>query len=217
VTDQSQNSAAIPNEGGSLLAPGPVAEGETLGTVEGAQPNEDGSNTDAVKTEEGKKTQGAPAEYKEFTLAEGHKVDPETMGEFKTIAKELNLNQEQAQRLIELGGKIADKAAGPGEAAIVAKAKSIWGELSTADKEFGGDDLAANLAAAKKTLKTFGTPELGQLLEDSGLGNHPEVIRLFYRVGKQISDDKVILSGSRASGGLSAADTLYGTTSNKTP
>ena len=31
-----------------------------------------------------------------------------------------------------------------------------------------------------------------RVLEESGLGNHPEVIRVFYRAGKAISEDRFV-------------------------
>ena len=64
------------------------------------------------------------------------------------------------------------------------------------DAEIGGDKLPENLAVARKALETFGTPELKALLNESGLGNHPEVIRFFYRSGKAISEDRVIRGGA---------------------
>ena len=44
-------------------------------------------------------------------------------------------------------------------------------------------------------LDAFATPEFRQLLEQTGMGNHPEVIRTFYRAGKAISEDGLV-SGS---------------------
>ena len=49
-----------------------------------------------------------PAEYAEFTLPEGFDKSEsyETqVGEFKTLAKELNLSQEQAQKLVDFHAK----------------------------------------------------------------------------------------------------------------
>lgn len=176
----------------------------------------DKSKTDDDKSKDKDKSeQKAPEKYEDFKLPEGTEVDTELMGEFTTLAKDLNLTQEQAQKLAELGGKIALKANGPGEEAIIEQAKGVWGKEVLADKELGGDKLAENLSVAKKTLDTFGTPALTELLNKSGMGNHPEVIRLFLKVGKQISDDKVLVSGNRAPSPQNHADKLYGSSSNK--
>jgi hypothetical protein len=63
---------------------------------------------------------------------------------------------------------------------------------SKGDKEFGGDKLSENLGVAKKALDAFGTAELRSLLNQSGLGDHPEVIRFMYRAGKAISEDRFV-------------------------
>ena len=67
-----------------------------------------------------------------------------------------------------------------------------WLDQSSSDKEFGGERLDANLAVAKTALDKFGTPELKQLMNQTGLGNHPELIRFFYRAGKAISEDTYV-------------------------
>ena len=172
---------------------------------------DDDANGD--KADDKSKQKTAPEKYEDFKLPEGTEVDTELMGEFQTIAKELNLTQEQAQKLAEIGGKIALKANGPGEEAIVAEAKNIWGKETMADKEIGGDKLAENLSVAKKTLDTFGSPALKELLNKSGMGNHPEVIRLFFKIGKQIGEDSVLVTGNRQAAPRDAADVLYGSTS----
>ena len=61
---------------------------------------------------------------------------------------------------------------------------------------------------AKKALETFGTPELRTLLNESGMGNNPEVIRAFYRVGKAISEDKFV-SGKATPADANDARSLY--------
>jgi hypothetical protein len=82
---------------------------------------------------------------------------------------------------------------------LMSKARDDWRQQATTDKEFGGDQLNANLAVAKKAMDAFGTPELTKLLNESGLGNHPEVIRVFYRAGKAISEDGFVSGQSTQS------------------
>jgi hypothetical protein len=133
---------------------------------------------------------GAPEKY-EFTAPKGQSYDPQVIEEFSTAAKEANLTQDAAQKLIE---KMAPALATRQQAQIAAIHQQ-WVEASTTDKEFGGDKLKENLGIAKKALATFSTPELSRLLEDTGLGNHPEVVRMLVRVGRAISEDGYV-SGS---------------------
>lgn len=156
---------------------------------------------------DGDKPTGAPENYEDFKAPEGIALDAEVADEFKTLAKELNLPQDAAQKVADLGGKLAQKWAGQQTEAIQ-KAQSEWVTGTKADKEIGGDQLQANLSVAKKALDAFGTPELRTLLNDSGLGNHPEVIRVFYRAGKAISEDRV-LTGGATQPVKTAAKTLF--------
>jgi len=41
----------------------------------------------------------------------------------------------------------------------------------------------------------FASPELRKLLETTPLGNHPEMLRLFFRVGKAITPDGYVPGG----------------------
>lgn len=141
-----------------------------------------------------------PIEYADFTAPEGVTLNPDAVTELKAFAAEKKLTQEEAQKLVDLGAKTMQQQ----HAALVSQieqAQAQWSEASSTDKEFGGDKLAENVGLAKTALDKFGTPELSQMLKESGLGNHPEIIRAFYRVGKAISEDKTVPGSTRPGGG----------------
>lgn len=145
---------------------------------------------------EGQQTEEqAPEQYADFAFEEGKALDTELADDIKATAKELGLTQSQAQKLADLALKRTESAQSQ-QAEMLAQARDEWAGQAKADKEFGGDAIEANLATARKALDTFGTPELKALLNESGLGNHPEVIRFFYRSGKAISEDRVIRGGA---------------------
>lgn len=83
-----------------------------------------------------------------------------------------------------------------------------WAADVKADKEIGGDKLTTNLSAAQRALDQFGTPELKEYLEGTGLGNHPELVKAFIKIGKAMSEDGMV-DGSNQ-GQRSAAEVLYG-------
>ena len=151
-----------------------------------------------------------PVELADFTAPEGVKLDSEAASELKSLAKELGLKQEGAQKVADIGVKLAQKWEAR-QAEALKEMKSSWVESSKADKEIGGDKLNENLAVAKKALDVFGTPELKTLLNESGLGSHPEIVRAFYRAGKAISEDRFVPSnGSTTStGSRDLSKTLY--------
>lgn len=133
------------------------------------------------------------ADYEPFQVPEGMTVNEELLGEFKATAKELKLSQEAAQRLADLQVKALGK-----QAEQMANVRAQWLEQTKTDKEFGGEALAENLGVAKKAMEAFATPQLRQLLNESGLGNHPEIVRAFVRVGKAISEDGRVVTGSKS-------------------
>ena len=171
---QNQQPAAAPETGSATL----------LG--DGAAPAGDAAET----KDEGEKPEGAPEKY-EWAAPEGVTLDESVMGSLSEVAKELNLSQDAAQKLVD---KMAPAMA-QRQAAQVQAMQAEWRESSSGDAEFGGAKLAENMAVAKKALDAFATPEFRQLLEQTGMGNHPEVIRTFYRAGKAFSEDGLV-SGS---------------------
>jgi hypothetical protein len=147
----------------------------------------EGTKTEGGQQQQEKKPEGAPESY-EFKAPEGTQFDDAVIGAFSEVAKELNLSQDQAQKVLDkMAPVIAARQLEQFQAA-----RTEWAEAAKTDKEFGGENLAENLGTAKKALDTFATPELRALLEESGLGNHPEVIRVFYRAGKAISEDRFV-------------------------
>lgn len=117
-------------------------------------------------------------------------LDQAATTEFTAIAKELKLDQAAAQKLADIGAKMAQR-----QADAHAQLVETWTEQVKTDKEIGGDKLAENLGVARKAIDTFGSPELKALLNSTGLGNHPEVVKLAFKVGKAISEDGFV-SGS---------------------
>jgi len=155
------------------------------------------------------KTDNPPAavvpETYTFTAPEGKEYDPQVLEAFSGAAKEAALTQDAAQKLID---KMAPALAAR-QADQVQAVHKEWLDASTADKEFGGEKLTENLGVARKALDTFGTPELRTLLDATGMGNHPDVIRLLFRVGKAISEDKFVGGSSSGTGTTNPASVLY--------
>lgn len=170
----------------------------------------DSQTTDQAKADadegkaEGDKP-GAPEKY-EFKPQEGRVFDEAIIAAYSDVARELNLSNEDAQKVLD---KVAPVMA-ERQLAQLEAVKDAWAESAKSDKEFGGEKITENLGTAKKALDAFGTPELKALLNESGFGNNPEVIRFMYRAGKAISEDKFV-GGRQAAPGTngSLADKLY--------
>lgn len=178
--------------------------------TEGDKPQEDkpadGDKPTDKPDDKEQKQDGAPEKY-EFTAGEGVELDTEALKDFEPVARELNLTNEQAQKLVDAYPKIL---AGVQQRQAEAWQKQTegWAETVKADKEIGGDKLTANLSAAQRALEQFGDPELKEYLDSTGLGNHPALVKAFIKVGKAMSEDKVV-TGGHESGGSDLISAFY--------
>lgn len=144
----------------------------------------------------------------EFKMPEGVTLDTEVTTELADLSKEFGLSQENAQKVADLGVKLSQKWAADQVKALEASGTE-WAAATQSDAEIGGDKLDASLAAGQKALKELGTPELSKLLAQSRLGNHPEVIRFFARVGQRVSTDGFVAGGQGAPNAAGDARRLY--------
>lgn len=135
------------------------------------------------------KAEGAPEAYK-FTLPEGYELNAEISSEFETYAKELNLPQDKAQAAVDMGVKLVESFQAK-QAEAFEQQKATWRDEVVNDKEIGGQMLNENLSYAAKVLDTF-APDLRQVLNDTGLGNHPAFVKAFVKIGKAISEDRLV-------------------------
>lgn len=145
------------------------------------------------------------AEVYDFKAPEGVAFDKDVIKSYADAAKELGLTQEAAQKMLD---KIAPVLHERNTKQLEENARTVyeqWREQSSSDKEFGGEKLTENLSVAQKFVKSFGTPELETLLESHHLGDHPEIIRVFYRAGKAISQDRYVGGSSPKSGNPASA------------
>jgi hypothetical protein len=192
VTTESTASSAAPVDGIGVATEAAKVDGDVVKADD---------KTDTSKPS------GAPEKY-DFKSPEGQSFDSNVLAKFEEVAREINLPQAEAQKMLD---KIAPALAQK-QADVIKAAQDEWVASTKADKEIGGDKLDANLSVAKKALDAFGTPALRDLLNESGLGNHPEIIRAFYKAGKAISEDSFVPGGSKPAGNSdqSLASKLYG-------
>lgn len=171
-TQQSAADTAANNQGAGTP---PAGENQNAGNNAPDQ----NSNANGKQGDEPK----APEAY-EFKMPDGIELDKSAADEFSAIAKEFKLTQDQAQKVAEVGAKMVQRQQEAHQANV-----QSWIEAVKNDKEIGGEKLNENLAIARKTIESFGTPELKDILNMTGLGNHPEIVKMAYKIGKAISED----------------------------
>lgn len=135
-----------------------------------------------------------PERYSFANLPDGYSIDDAALAEWSPVFKELGLTQEQAEKLVALDAKRALAGQQASEQAATEHRQKMVGDWEASlkqDKDFGGAHFEANVGIAQNALAQFGTPELSQFLKESGLGSHPEVVRFFHRVGKEIAEGQL--------------------------
>lgn len=166
---------------------------------DGEKPKEGDATTDPA-------TQ-VPERY-ELAAPEGFTLEPETTAQFETIARDLKLTNEQANKLVPLAADLVRRNAEAQQAAHVEQVQ-MWLNESKADKEFGGDKFDQSIVVARNAVARFATPQFKELMDQTGLGNHPEMLRLFHRIGNAIAEDKFVNAPSAGGGKPSLSDRLY--------
>lgn len=199
------NGAENNGEQGNTVLTGQDSNGEGGdANSEGAGSDDDG---DAGKSEG--KDDGAPESYADFTLPEGLKADAIALDKATPLFKELGLNQEQAQKLVDFEAERVQAMESAHRDAFAATTKE-WAEAAQNDPDIGGEKFEQNIAVALKGLERFGSPELKQVLDTTGLGNHPAMIKLAFNVGKLLKEDDPGTTGNSPKPQQSMADRMYG-------
>ena len=157
--------------------------------------------------------QQEPQGYEPFVIPEGFSMNDEQVTDVTSFAKDLGLDQANAQKAVDKHFELMSKVRDQGTQAQEAMHQE-WASAARTDKEFGGNDLQENLSGARKAMNSFSEPatdakgkavlhkdgpmkgqqmsEMEVLMGESGWGNHPAMIRVFHRINKAMSADSYV-------------------------
>ena len=147
---------------------------------------------------------GAPEKYADFTLPEGTTVDKDTMAKATAAFKDLGLSQENAQKLVTIQ---AEYAKANNAAILESFNKQVAGWKDESVKMFG-NDYEKEFGIAAKAVERFGTPAFKAMLNETGIGNHPEWVRFCNKIGKTVSEENPV-DGIKAGERKTDAEILY--------
>jgi hypothetical protein len=153
-----------------------------------------------------------PEKY-ELKLQEESLIDQSYLESFEAYAKEKKLSQDQAQELLQRE-ETARKSYYDSQIQKWEQVKEQWKQQTIADPEIGGEKFAENAELAKRTLEKFSTPQFVSALDSSGYGNHPELVRVFARIGQAMREAKIIGGNVNTGGQKSIEDIFYGSKQN---
>jgi hypothetical protein len=149
------------------------------------------------------KPAGAP-EYTDFTLPEGIMVDKDTMAKAVAEFKTLNLSQADAQKLVTIQAEYVKA----NNAAILESFNKQVAEWKDESVKMFGNDSEKEFGIAAKAVERFGTPAFKAMLNETGIGNHPEWVRFCNKIGKTVSEDNPV-DGIKAGERKTDAEILY--------
>jgi hypothetical protein len=165
---------------------------------------------------------GAPENYADYTLPEGFELGKETKAEADKIFKSLNLDQAQAQSLVDFYvAKTQDSAKQPYEA--YKTLTDSWRDAALKHPEIGnkilpGGEINVRIARA---LDNIGDPQLAkdfrELMDLTGAGNNQAFIRVIDKLasrgveGTHVAGTGPTKEGQRApgEGPVTAAKAMY--------
>lgn len=184
----------------SLFTPEEIAaQKERVTTAKAEEARRAALSPEDLKTEDDAKAAEAsksvvPEKYEVFKLPDGTEPDVESFEKWGKFAKERGFTQEQMEAVTTEGAKLFNEVRQKQFEGI----KATWLKDAQADPEIGEDVKKGADSAAARAFNTIATPELKQVMEDYGLGNNPEVLRMFFRLSKSFKEDNFEGSGSGA-------------------
>lgn len=130
----------------------------------------------------------APAELK-LALSQGSRLTQSDLDRISANARAKGLNQDQATAIL---GDAEAAAAG-----VVTRQqeahklqREAWTKEVNADPELGGAKLAETQRLSQIVIDRFMSPALRTLAKETGLGDHPEFVRMLAKIGRAASEDK---------------------------
>jgi hypothetical protein len=97
--------------------------------------------------------------------------------------------------------------------------KNTWKQATLADPQLGGNRLDTTISSVKSLIRTHGgtteqQKEFSDVMESSGLGNHPALIRLLANIAVAYQEGKPLAAPKPIQDSKSKTETLYGKRNN---
>lgn len=158
-------------------------------------------------------------DFSKVELPQGVELNADLVAAISPAFKKFGLSQEAASELVKTHADALAKAEAAGEVKREADFKEFMKTKQTENlaairKEWGAET-DAKLALAQAGMAKVISPALKTLLDDTGLGSNPDMVKAFYQVGLLTREDTPPAVVQPAAANKSAAQVLYGnSTSN---
>lgn len=217
MANEAPTPAQNTNTAGDGTATTPPAEAAPAATTPATPPaaaeagkeGAESANPTSTTTEAAPSAESQSPEDYSLAAPEGSLMSSEDVEKISSIAKEKGLSAEQAKAWVDHDNALLETFVQRQSDELKARSET-WVEEVRKDKEIGGERFTETIEAAKRLIDRYATPDFKTVLDNTGLGNHPELMRLFARIGKQMTEDKLVLPGAGSAGKKTPAEILYG-------
>tara|TARA_R110000824_G_scaffold64937_9_gene169528 strand:+ start:150 stop:986 length:837 start_codon:yes stop_codon:yes gene_type:complete len=126
------------------------------------------------------------ADKYEVAVPETHTeyIGEDQINQFKNVAHNIGLNNEQVKQLIDFQVKNIDAQAQRYQTDIAVQKQHTEESL----KKEWGHEYDINVRNARRALQVYGDPEITELMNGEA-GNIPAVVKMFARLGKEVTED----------------------------
>lgn len=137
----------------------------------------------------------------QLTAPDGMTIDADLLTEATPIFKEAGLSNEQAQAILPAAKSLVEKTQQATVQNLIDagnQQRKAWLDAAKADEQIGGAKWDASLDSAGRALDALGHAEGSEFrttLNETGFGNHPEMIRIFARIGEMVGEDGDFVRG----------------------
>jgi len=175
---------AVVEEDPTLL--GPEKKEEPSPEVKG-----DGEPGEGEPKKEEEPKAEVPEKY-DVSLPEGMDLDETTLELFTPIFKELGITNDGAQKLVEAYVPLIQSTIDRQREESQDYFKSIIAGWKTDTMTELGPKAKDDLAACGRAINKFGGDDLRTMLQETGVGNHKELVKFMAKIGRTISEDSVV-------------------------
>lgn len=145
----------------------------------------------AKETEQQQQT--APEHYV-LKNANGEDVEPQELEMMSRMFKDVNLSQEQAQKLYSAYEKEQDSFIEQSQKAFN-QMRDDWFNQTISDPQLGGQNIGQTKLCIKRVMQQCGNKELSEFLNKTGLGFNPAMVRFMTKVGELLGNDNHFVQG----------------------
>ncbi len=159
-------------------------------------------------------------DYSKYTTLKDIDFDEELIKKFRPIAQKLNLSQSSFDALMDIALEMSQKQNAiyekDDETKLQEKVRE-YNEMLTQDTQMPSQNsigFREYMKTADLAFNTFASQELKELFKKTGLIYHPELIKMFNKIGTLAKEDALPQTKKPAVKELTPAEILYGRRDN---